>query len=359
MRRETAGSVKREMAGMKSEMTNDRGCLHPWLLTMQNFLMNKLIPSILLLLPLAVFAQSNTTAINDIFKACYKAITLAKEPDFLAADSGTAWVVDNNNNRIQKISVNGNNPQIIDTITGACAAPVIAYNAVWVVSCAEKQLYKIDKNTGKIIAKIPTGVADNDGEMALAAGDGSIWMLTDSRGILSRINATTNTVIAKINVEPHSYCAAFGHNAVWVSNYDNNSVQKIDAKTNTVTATIPVGLKPRFITVGEGGVWTLNQGDGTVTRVGPETNKAVATIDVMAKGSGGDITAGGGRVWIVSTNINRPLQTINPATNVVDNIYLQTANAGRKIKVDGAARASGSYVWVSNLYSQTVWAIKR
>jgi len=321
--------------------------------------MNKYIFSFLLLLPTYIKAQTTQPTINDIFKASFKAIKLPKEPDFLAADGETAWVIDNGNNRIQKISVNGKKPQIIDTINGACAAPVIAFNAVWVVNCKEKKIYKIDKVTGRILAKIYTGVADDNGEMSLAAGDGSIWALTDSSGTLSRINPAANIVVSVITVKPGSYCAAFGYGFVWVTNYTDNSIQKIDPKTNTVTATIPVGLKPRFLSVGEHGVWTLNQGDGTVTRIEPGTNNVVATIDVAAKGGGGDITAGGGRVWIVSTNINRPLQTINPATNVIDNIYLQTADKGKKIKVDGAARASGKYVWVSNLYSQTVWAFKR
>ena len=309
-------------------------------------------------MPAGMHAQTTRPVIIDIYKACYKAITLPKEPDFLAADGNTAWVVDNNNNRVQKISAESNKPLLTDTVNGACAAPVIAYNALWVVSCTEKKLYKIDKNTGKILAKIATGVADDNGEMALAAGDGSIWMLTDSSGVLSRIDANTNKVTSKITVKPHSYCAAFGFDAVWVSNYNNNSVQKIDIKSNIVVATIPAGGKPRFISAASAGVWTLNQGDGTVTRIDPSKNALVATIDVKAPGGGGDITSGSGAVWIVSTNKERPLQTINPATNTVNAIYLQTADKG-KIKVDGAARASGHYVWVSNLYSKTVWAIKK
>jgi len=313
---------------------------------------------LLSLLSLTALSQTSPPAVIDINKAAYKAITLPEEPDFLAADGNTAWVVDNNNNRIQKIAVTGNNPLVVDTIPGACAAPVIAFGAVWVVSCTEQKLYRLDAVSGKVIAKIPTGIADVNGEMSLAAGDGSVWLLTDSSGVLTRFNPRNNIAEGNVQVRPHSYCAAFGFGSVWVSNYADGSVQRIDVKTNTVTATVTVGNKPRFLSTGAGGVWALNQGDGTVTRINPATNKVAATIDVQAPGGGGDITAGDSKVWVVSTNKQRPLQTINPVDNTVSNVYLQTKDAG-KVKVDGAARAAGKYVWVSNMYSKLVWVFKQ
>lgn len=267
-------------------------------------------------------------------------------------------MVDNNNNRIQKITATGSKPLVIDTIPGACAAPVIAFGAVWVISCTERKLYRLDAVSGKVIAKIATGIADANGEMSLAAGDGSVWLLTDSSGVLTRFNPRSNVAEGTVQVRAHSYCAAFGFGSVWVSNYADGSVQRVDVKTNTVMASIAVGNKPRFLSAGVGGVWALNQGDGIVTRIAPATNKVAATIDVQAPGGGGDITAGVGKVWVVSTNKQRPLQTINPADNTVSNVYLQTKDAG-KVKVDGAARATGRYVWVSNMYSKLVWVFKQ
>ncbi len=312
---------------------------------------------LLILQPLIIAAQP-AIPVTDINKACYKAIKLPESPDFLAVSSDHAWVIDDGNSRVQKISVNSNQPLITDTIPGACAAPVIAFNAVWVMSCTEKKLYKIDDRTGIILDRISTGVSDAHGEMSLAVGGGSVWVLSDSLGILTRVNPSLNTIQAKISVMPHSYCAAFGYNAIWVTNTGSNSVQRIDIKTNTVVATIPVGKSPRFLSVGEQGVWTLNQGDGTVSRIDPVLNKTIATIDVNAPGPGGDIVAGGGKVWVVSTNAQKWLQTINPANNTITNIYLQVADNG-KVKVDGAIRLSVNYVWVSNLYSKTVWVLKK
>lgn len=321
--------------------------------------------SLSLLIPIRLLAQPGDPIRTDINKACYKVITVTARPDFITADGDYAWVIDDNNSLIKKISVDDTKPLLVVSVPGACAAPVIAYDAVWVVSCAEKKLYKIDKATGSTLAKITTGVADVNGEMSLAAGGGSIWLLSDSSGVLIRISPQTNAIQAKAQVKPHSYCAGYGHGAVWVTSTGESTVQRVDAEKNIVVATIPVGKNPRFISVGDRGVWTLNQGDGTVTKIDPETNKVTATIDVQAKGPGGDISEGGGKVWIVSTNVDRPVQTINTATNKVDTIYDQRGYAeasgagGKPFRVDGAVRVSDKYVWVSGLYRQKVWVFKK
>jgi len=46
-------------------------------------------------------------------KLAYKAISLPERPDFLAADGDNAWVIDDNGNRIQKISVNSGHPNLL------------------------------------------------------------------------------------------------------------------------------------------------------------------------------------------------------------------------------------------------------
>jgi virginiamycin B lyase len=309
-------------------------------------------------MPALLMSQQQDIKHISMDALAYKAINLPERPDFLAADGDDAWVIDDNGNRIQKISVNSAHPEFTINIPGACAAPVVEFGSVWVLSCSEKMLYRIDTKTGIILKKIPTGIADEDGEMSLAAGDGSIWLLSDSLGILSRISPASNALQAKIYVKPHSYCAGFGFHSVWVTNTRDNSIQRIDSKTDSVISVFPTGSRPRFLAIGENAVWTLNQGDGTVTRIDPTSGEEIISIDVAARGAGGDIAAGGGKVWIVSKNRERPVQTIDPLTNKVDMICSERTGA-KDGKVDGAVRVSSKYIWISNLYAKTVWAIKR
>jgi YVTN family beta-propeller protein len=284
---------------------------------------------------------------------------VGENPDFIATYQDKAWIIDDHQNRILKISSDNKAPLLTIPVPNACTAPIVGFNAVWVMSCSEEKLYKIDLLNGRILAKISTGIADKNGEMSLAIGDGSVWLLSDSTGTLSRINPETNSVQKRITVKSYSYCAAFGHNSIWVTNYLNNSVQRINTKTNSVIATIPVGVRPRFLTTGEHGVWILNQGDGTVSKIDPSLNKVTASIEAKAVGGGGDITAGSGKVWVISTNNERPVQIINQLTDKIETIYLQKPPNEKTFKVDGAVRLSENFVWISGYYSKTIWVLKK
>ncbi|MDB5209624.1 MAG: hypothetical protein JWQ30_451 [Sediminibacterium sp.] len=297
--------------------------------------------------------------IIDLDKAAYRIIQAGEKPDFIATYEDKAWIVDDHQNRIIKISPDSKTPLLTIPVPEACTIPVVGFNAVWVMSCTEKKLYRIDLLNGNILAKIATGIGDTNGEMSLAIGDGSVWLIADSSGVLLRIDPKTNSIQKKIAVLSHSYCLAFGHNSIWVTNYLANSVQRIDTKSNAVIATIPVGKKPRFLAAGEQGVWTLNQGDGTVSKIDPLSNKMVAAIATQVPGGGGDIAAGSGKVWVVSMNTERPVQKIDQSSNQIETIFLQKAPAGKPFKVDGAVRFSENYIWISGYHSRTIWVLKR
>lgn len=191
--------------------------------------------------------------------------------------------------------------------------------------------------------------------MSLAAGAGSIWVLSDAKGVLSRIDAASNNISTQLDVLPNSYAAAFGFGAVWVTNSGSGnklspgSVQRINPETHDVEATIPVGPGPRFLAAGEGAVWTLNWGDGSVSKIDPGLNRLAATFSLGMKGEGGDITTGGGRVWVRGTDVL--LAAIDPETNLVSRIYGPPAGSG-------AVRVAGDLVWVSAHDTKTLWVLK-
>ena len=319
----------------------------------------KLLLPLVFIMPLVSISQPPEPKIVDLDKVAFRILKVGVKPDFIATDQDDAWVIDDHQSRIIKISAERKAPLLVVHVPDACTAPILGFSAIWVMSCSEKCLYKIDHLKGNILARIPTGMADEQGEMSLAVGDGSVWLLSDSTGVLARIDPATNSVLRKIVVKPHSFCVAFGHHSAWVTNYHDNSVQRIDPATNSVVATIPVGAKPRFITAGGKGVCTLNQGDGTVSRIDPLSNKTFATINVEAVGGGGDIASDTAGIWVSSTNTKRPILTINELSNTIETVYRQNTADKKMFKVDGAVRVSKNYIWVSGYYSKTVWVLKR
>ena len=284
---------------------------------------------------------------RPIATAAFSTMNLPGSPDFLAVDGDDVWI--SNIDRVEKLSVKSKTPTLKVAVPGACGALIVGFDAIWVASCTEQMIYRINNKTGKIIAKILCGVSDTNGEIMLAVGGGSVWALSDSTGILTRIDPRTNTIQAKIPVLPGSYCAVYGYDAIWVSNTNLNSVQRIDPKTNRVLATIPVGKTPRFIAAGEDGVWTLNQEKGTVSRIDPGSNKVVAEIDTNIPGTGGDIATGAGLVWVRGKS--QLLQTINPKSNTIETIYTPVAGSG-------AVRTTDHFIWVTAHDINTIWILK-
>lgn len=280
-------------------------------------------------------------------------ITVPGYVDFLAADGRAIWAT--NTGRVEKFEVGNNSPVATVPIPRPCGAMVVAFNALWVANCEDASIYRVDLETHRISAKIHTGLADPDGELSLAAGAGAVWVLSNAGGELSRIDAANNKVVNRIEVLPISYAAAFDFGSVWITNsapagdLTAGSVQRIDPETNKVKATIPVGPDPRFLAAGEGAVWTLNWGDGSMTRIDPGMNQAVITIPLDMEGGGGDITTGGGSVWVRGTKLL--LASVDPGTNQVRIIYGPPAGSG-------AVRVADDLVWVTAHDTKTVWVLE-
>jgi hypothetical protein len=124
-----------------------------------------------------------------------------------------------------------------------------------------------------------------------------------------------------------------------------NLVSVIHPATNKMIAEIPVDTAPRFMAVGEGYVWTLNQGKGTVTKIDPVTMKVVATIEAGVPGTGGDIAAGEGAVWVTAREI--PVTRIDVATEKVTHQFVGPGG--------DAIRVLHGSVWLSNGRWSNVW----
>lgn len=266
-------------------------------------------------------------------------------PDWVAIGD-SVWISNNPKNNISQLDAKTNQVgAVIAVAKTPCSGLAIAFDSVWVPICSDGSVERVDAKSRKIVASIPSGVANTEG--GITAGAGSIWMPSDAAGVLSRIDPATNKVVSKISIPAGSFTAAFDSDSVWITSTKNNLLTRVDAKTEKVIAKIPVGPTPRFLATGLGAVWTLNQGDGSVSRVDPTTNKVSATIEVGVPGPGGDIAVGEGAVWV--TAIGKPLSKIDPATNRVVAQYVG--------KGGDALRVGLGSLWLSNHEFHEVWRI--
>jgi YVTN family beta-propeller protein len=266
-------------------------------------------------------------------------------PDWVAIGD-SVWISNNPKNNISQLDPKTNQIGAVITVAKTpCSGLTIAFGSVWVPICSDKSVQRVDPKSQKILASIPSGVANTEG--GIIAGAGSIWMPSDEAGMLARIDPATNKVVAKIPIPPGSYTPAFFAGSVWITSTKGSVLTRVDAKTEKVIAKIPVGPSPRFLATGFGSVWTLNQGDGSVSRIDPATNKVAATIEVGVPGPGGDIAVGEGAVWV--TAIGKPLSKIDPAGNRVVSQYVG--------KGGDALRVGLGSLWLSNHEFHEVWRI--
>jgi len=280
---------------------------------------------------------------------------LGGTPDWQVLTDDAVWVSNAPKGTVHRLDIRTN--QVAATIDAGkrpCSGLAAGFGSIWVPLCGDRPnvengakpaLARIDAKTNQVTATIPVGIANSEG--GVAAGPDAVWLLTDIKGVLSRIDPATNKVVAEIEVAPGSVACVYAEDAVWISSPEKSVVTRVDPKTNKATDTIAVGPGPRFLTAGAGAVWTLNQGDGTVSRVDMKTRKLVTNIEVGIPGTGGELAFGNGHVW--ATVFQIPLSEIDPATNTV--VRQWTGAGGDSVRV-----GHGS-VWLSNLREGNVWRI--
>lgn len=279
-------------------------------------------------------------------------------PDWTTAAPDGIWVSNKPKGTISKLNAKTNIvEETVEVGKAPCSGIAYGFGSIWAPTCGDRNrerpadftnsgVARVDVKTNKLIAFIDAPPANSEG--GIAASPEAVWIASGAEGDkVLRINPTTNKVEKEIAIVAGSHTVDYGEGAVWVTQSSGNILTRIDPKTNTVTDKIEVGPKPRFLTVGEGFVWTLNQGDGTVSKVDPKTKKVVATIQCGVPGGGGEISAGGGAVWLTVFQI--PLTRIDAKT---DKVTHQWAGAGG----DAVLFAHGS-VWLSNLREQNIWRL--
>jgi sugar lactone lactonase YvrE len=264
-----------------------------------------------------------------------KVLTVPGFADFLAVDGKSVWAT--NRGRVERWSRKGKLAEV--TMSHPCGAMAVAFGSLWVADCEDGTLNRIDLKTAQKSAVVPTGIANRKGELNVVAGAGSVWVTSDDKGVIARVDPTTNSVTASIQVDPSSYYLAFGFGSLWAVSAVHQSLQKIDPETNSVVKRTALDLEPGFLVAGEGAVWVQEQGAGTLARIDPETGEVSGRVKVDETLKYGDIDAGGGKVWL-RTTVGQTFVVIDPESLAV------RARVGKE-NGSGALRYTPKGVWTT------------
>jgi virginiamycin B lyase len=230
-------------------------------------------------------------------------------------------------------------------IDPSCPPKQTGLGADWSLNCSERTLSRVDSKSGEVIKTLKTGAAPRKGGMALSTD--SVWLLTDDKTTLSRIDPTEMRIVAETRLPAGCTSIAFGEAALWVTCPAENRVLRIDPLLNVVTQRIEVSAEPFAAAAGQGSIWVYCRKDGKVERIDPKTNRVSKTIELGVPNTDGDIIVAEGSVWVTLPGF--PISRIDPKT---EKVVQQFVGEG-----GGAIKASSGAIVLTNVKQGTTWKL--
>jgi YVTN family beta-propeller protein len=221
-------------------------------------------------------------------------------------------------------------------------AIAFAGDAAWAVNSGDATVSRIDASTGSLVVTVHVGT-DPQGARE---GGGALWVANAGDDTVSKVDLRTNRVVATIPVGGTPEGVASGEGSIWVTDAADNSVSRIDTTVNRVVGTIRVGPGPVAAAFGAGDVWVVNQGNTTVSRIDPDTDTVTGTFSVPAGAS--SIAFGGGSIWVANAGARHGfVSRLDPGTGgVVTTIDVGPSPFGLTF--------GGGWLWVGQEFEGTV-----
>jgi DNA-binding SARP family transcriptional activator len=259
---------------------------------------------------------------------------------------------------------------------------------LFAVSIDSSALTIVDSRTRRLARTIPLAMRP----AAVAAGGGSVWIADGRRGLLVRMGAGYERVVARATwrraarreavglsrFDPTAVAVAGGDawvtdgsrrlirsdpsgavrlvraphpldgvtagaGAVWAFSRSDATVVRVDPRTGAITDDIPIVGRPGSeapapvaIAATPSAVWVLNGNTATVSRIDARTRGVMATIPLAIETSPRDIEAGAGAVWVSSFDgsVTRiPLSGGEPRASFVGESLVGVAGSARHLWV--------------------------
>jgi hypothetical protein len=268
--------------------------------------------------------------------------------------------------------------KLVDPVAGTqglCGGAASGFTSVWIPDCATHSLVRLD---AKVAAdpKAPAhgqGNKDKAGEkeaeksappkladpVSITAGAGSavpsvaatadsVWILSDDKTTLSRVDPDQNKVVAELRLPAGCNSLNFGETALWVTCPADHLVLRVNPVKTLVEKRIEVSAQPSALVIGESSLWVLCLKEGKIDRIDPKTNKVSKTIETGVSGSAiGGLAFGGGSLWVSLPGF--PITRIDPTD---EKVVQQFQGAG-----GGAIFFGQNSLWLTNVQEGTLWRI--
>lgn len=229
----------------------------------------------------------------------------------------------------------------IDTYSGEFTGPIltldfepreIAYGeaAVWVCSADRSRLVKIDPRTNEIAAEIDLRELQIPQHvfLVLAAGEGAVWITNQTHVI--QVDPLAHTIVGeRLPAGEEVIVAGLGHGSLWTGSHDDGIVARVDAESNRVVANFDVGFSIHGLAVSDDALWILDEHGFGVVRIDPQSYEIQERVPIDFVGS--NLAAGAGSVWVAPAARDNGQSTGNDGIIRIDertNRLVETIHAG-------------------------------
>lgn len=177
--------------------------------------------------------------------------------------------------------------------------------------------------------------------IAVAVGEGAVWVTSMAGGVLTAVDPVTNEKLGKpVKTESAPYGVEVAFGKVWVATFEKDFIVRVDPKTRKVIDRIKVDNRPFGMAAGYGYMWVTSIRNQSISRLDPETGERVGRR-IKLSGIPYQVAPGGGYMWV--TNIrDGSIDRIDPQTGEL----LDTVKTG---SFPAAITAGGRYMWVVNV----------
>jgi hypothetical protein len=277
-------------------------------------------------------------------------------PRGMATDGTDVWVANYVDSGDSVTEFNASTGAWVRTIPGLPNPVAVAYGDghLFVVGAFGGGLAELDAATGATIATLNGGSYGFDGLESEVSDGSHIWALNDGNNSVTELDATTGAWIQTLSGGSYGFdqpsSAVFDGSHIWVTNAAGDSVTELDAATGDLIQTLsgdPYRLKdPMSVAFDGSHLWVTNWSGNSVTEIDAGTGSWVQNLSGQPYGFGEptSVASDGQHVWVANFG-NDSVTEVDAATG--DFIRNQVTSCNGYANIPFFAFFAGARIWLS------------
>jgi YVTN family beta-propeller protein len=265
-------------------------------------------------------------------------VPVGKRPVAVATGAGAVWVANADDQTISRIDPKTR--KVVSTIgVGADVSDLtVGFGAIWVADGNDGTVHRIDPKLNAVQDVLQLGKSSElapNPVFAITTGAGSVWVTRGNNVV--RIDPRTDSVTASFPVPP-PVAIAVGDGAVWVATQDER-ILRLDPRTGAQTGQLALPALAASILVRPDALWLIVLLEpGHIWRVDPASMTVIGST--TSSGAPNVLAIGGGAAWVAT--LDGVLERIDLRTGDV----VKTFSLGTRLQPQ-AIVADKDGVWVA------------